>query len=33
MTRFPASAPPALALSEEEIFGLFDIQARPKRAV
>jgi SNF2 family DNA or RNA helicase len=25
-------APPALGLSEEEIFGLFDIQARPKRA-
>jgi SNF2 family DNA or RNA helicase len=24
--------PPALGLSEEEIFGLFDIQARPKRA-
>jgi SNF2 family DNA or RNA helicase len=25
-------SPPALGLSEEEIFGLFDIQARPKRA-
>jgi SNF2 family DNA or RNA helicase len=24
--------PPSLGLSEEEIFGLFDIQARPKRA-
>jgi SNF2 family DNA or RNA helicase len=25
-------SPPALGLSEEEIFGLFDIRARPKRA-
>ena len=24
--------PPALGLTEDEIFGLFDIQARPKRA-
>jgi SNF2 family DNA or RNA helicase len=25
-------APPSLGLTQEEIFGLFDIQARPKRA-
>ena len=24
--------PPSLGLTEEEIFGLFDIQARPRRA-
>jgi hypothetical protein len=24
--------PPAFGLTEEEIFGLFDLQARPKRA-
>ena len=24
--------PPALGLTEEEIFGLFDLTARPKRA-
>jgi hypothetical protein len=26
------SAPPALGLTEDEIFGLFDIRARPRRA-
>jgi SNF2 family DNA or RNA helicase len=25
--------PPSLGLTEEDIFGLFDIRARPKRAV
>jgi len=27
----PADPPPRMGLTEEEIFGLFDIQARPKR--
>jgi SNF2 family DNA or RNA helicase len=28
----PNGSPPQLGLTEEEIFGLFDIQARPRRA-
>jgi len=27
-----SEAPPQLGMTEEEIFGLFDIQARPRRA-